>query len=980
MTDVTLNISADTASLHDSFNTAITYITNMNADLTATNNLLSGIRRTADQTSQDMSSGFSAANQALSNINQAAGQANHNISTGFTATNNLLSDIRQTANQTNRDMNDGFITVERSINIVNRSARQLAAENRILGVINAQVSSNISHNTRSANNILRDQNVILQDQERELRDINRRIQEQTRLNTRNSTAWKDVLRGAYYQVIPQIVNGIKFLTKGAYEAVAGFEKASVALSAFTGSMESAKAKFWELNALEDRTCQSTDKLANAFVILGKYGLDNSSKALTSYSQIAVAMNKTVEEVANAIGNASQGQFKSLKELGIQAKQEGDQIILTYQGVTTAIGANTGELEKYIQKLSDDNFSGILEEKTKTVEGAMNRMKNAWGTLQTVLFNADTPFGKFFVNGLNEITEFINKAIETIQTPEIQNAFNETCDTLTETAKDLLDGLEKLTDTFLGKECKSWQERWAEICNSVSTAVLSIEFVLQGLIGVIRSVGIALKRFVIDPWSRIGELPDRLDEVRKKVQKEHPLTWWMPQNAAFETGKELGNFFKENFPNFKTAFGEIGDALDESGTKMNQIKDRYAKLQQLRQDIEDGFDGKPVKWRVWENYKPDYESDTAPAPESKPIGNTGTSGHKGGSRSGRVQEARDTWTPYYQQLKELDMKSKSDLEKLEWEHAKKLQEYQKIIAENTKVSEAEKANALLIINTAYQEDRKKIEKEAHDFIRSLDPEEAELMRLEEGYRNKLEQLEQFHEDQLVSEQTFLEKREQLRTQFEEEKREFQKKKDAEKNDFFSKEQLEQVDNFKKGMNSLSDAFENLTQGMNQSSGAYKALFAVQKGFAIASATMNAILAWTEALSKTEGDWYMHLAAYAQAVSLTTGILGQLKSVSMHDKGGKINPGEWGIVGEYGPELIQGPASVTSRRETADLARSAMSGGDVIVNLYESNDKAGSVESEDDNDTRIINIFVSDIRRGGEMSDAIQNTFNLKRIGA
>ncbi len=169
-------------------------------------------------------------------------------------------------------------------------------------------------------------------------------------------------------------------------------------------------------------------------------------------------------------------------------------------------------------------------------------------------------------------------------------------------------------------------------------------------------------------------------------------------------------------------------------------------------------------------------------------------------------------------------------------------------------------------------------------------------------------------------------------------------------------------------------------MNQSSGAYKALFAVQKGFAVASATMNAILAWTEALSKTEGDWYMHLAAYAQAVSLTTGILGQLKSVTMHDKGGKINPGEWGIVGEYGPELIQGPVSVTSRRETADLARSAMIGGDVIVNLYESNDKAGSVESEDDNDTRIINIFVSDIRRGGEMSDAIQNTFNLKRIGA
>lgn len=952
MTDVTLNISANTASLHDSFNTAITCITNMNADLTATNNLLSDIRRTSDQTSQNLNSGFSAANQTLSNINQTAGRIN-------------------------RDMNDGFITVERSINTVNRSTQQLTVENRILGIVNAQVSSNIAHNTRSANNILRDQNVILQDQERELRDINRRIQEQTRLHARNSTAWKEILKGAYYQVIPQLVKGVRLLTKGAYEAVAGFEKASVSLSAFTGSMESAKVKFWELNALEDKTCQSTDKLAKAFVILGKYGLDNSSKALTSYSQIGVAMNKTVEEVANAIGNASQGQFKSLKELGIQAKQEGDQIILTYQGVTTAIGANTGELEKYIQKLSDDNFSGILEEKTKTVEGAMNRMKNAWGTLQTVLFNADTPFGKFFVNGLNEITEFINSAISLIQTPEIQQVFTEVCDTLKDTAQNLLDGLANITDTFLGENCDTWQKRWTEIGETVSIWLNYIEQGLIALIGVARMVADGIKRNLIDPFKHLADLPENIMLSFKQNFKENPLTFALPDNIVKSVAAPLAEFFTDEVKNRVDGIAKAGEIADEAGNKILEAQERLRKAKQEMEDIKNGWGGpaKPGSYMTWLQ-QPNAE---ASAPESKPIGKTATSGRKGGG-SGRAQEARDTWTPYYQQLKELDMKSKSDLEKLEWEHAKKLQEYQKIIAENTQASEAEKANALLIINTAYQEDRKKIEKEAHDFIRSLDPEEAELMRLEEGYRNKLEQLEQFHEDQLVSEQTFLEKREELRNQFEQEKKDFRKKKDAEKNDFFSKEQLEQVDNFKKGMNSLSDAFENLTQGMNQSSGAYKALFAVQKGFAVASATMNAILAWTEALSKTEGDWYMHLAAYAQAVSLTTGILGQLKSVTMHDKGGKINPGEWGIVGEYGPELIQGPASVTSRRETADLARSAMSGGDVIVNLYESNDKAGSVESEDDNDTRIINIFVSDIRRGGEMSDAIQNTFNLKRIGA
>lgn len=44
----------------------------------------------------------------------------------------------------------------------------------------------------------------------------------------------------------------------------------------------------------------------------------------------------------------------------------------------------------------------------------------------------------------------------------------------------------------------------------------------------------------------------------------------------------------------------------------------------------------------------------------------------------------------------------------------------------------------------------------------------------------------------------------------------------------------------------------------------------------------------------------------------------------DKGGAIGSDEWAIVGEYGPEIVQGPANVTSRAETAAAARDAMGG--------------------------------------------------------
>ena len=173
-------------------------------------------------------------------------------------------------------------------------------------------------------------------------------------------------------------------------------------------------------------------------------------------------------------------------------------------------------------------------------------------------------------------------------------------------------------------------------------------------------------------------------------------------------------------------------------------------------------------------------------------------------------------------------------------------------------------------------------------------------------------------------------------------------------------------------------------MSESSGAYRALFATQKAFAVASATANAILAWSQALSDpSQTSWIAKLAQYANAIALTTGIISQLNSIQMHDKGGRIPAGQLGIVGEYGPELIQGPADVTSRKRTAELARQAAGGtaAPVTVNLYENAERAGQVEQQDNTEgERIINIFVSNIRRGGADARATENTYQLRRYGA
>lgn len=57
--------------------------------------------------------------------------------------------------------------------------------------------------------------------------------------------------------------------------------------------------------------------------------------------------------------------------------------------------------------------------------------------------------------------------------------------------------------------------------------------------------------------------------------------------------------------------------------------------------------------------------------------------------------------------------------------------------------------------------------------------------------------------------------------------------------------------------------------------------------------------------------------------------------MFDNGGNIGSGQWGIVGESGPEIVKGPVNVTSRKKTAAMAASAMGGdsGGMVVNVYQ-----------------------------------------------
>lgn len=130
---------------------------------------------------------------------------------------------------------------------------------------------------------------------------------------------------------------------------------------------------------------------------------------------------------------------------------------------------------------------------------------------------------------------------------------------------------------------------------------------------------------------------------------------------------------------------------------------------------------------------------------------------------------------------------------------------------------------------------------------------------------------------------------------------------------------------------------IEQNAKEGSAIQKVAFAAQKGMAAAQAIIQAEAASMAALQAPPVG-LGPVAGQAMAAQIkgmgyaSAAVIAAQGFAGMFDNGGNIPSGQWGIVGEYGPEIVKGPANVTSRKDTAAMARNAMSGGGggVVIN--------------------------------------------------
>lgn len=152
------------------------------------------------------------------------------------------------------------------------------------------------------------------------------------------------------------------------------------LETAVGSASGAAEAFKILNTFASETPYALSQSVDAFITLVNLGLTPSERAMRSYGDTAAAMGKDLTQMIEAVADATVGEFERLKEFGIKASQEGDNVSLTFRGVTTTIKKSAGEIERYLIELGEVNFGGAMENQMKTLDGAISNLGDSWDSL------------------------------------------------------------------------------------------------------------------------------------------------------------------------------------------------------------------------------------------------------------------------------------------------------------------------------------------------------------------------------------------------------------------------------------------------------------------------------------------------------------------------------------------------------------------------------------------------------------------------
>lgn len=333
-----------------------------------------------------------------------------------------------------------------------------------------------------------------------------------------------------------------------------FDKLNSGLITMTGSAENAAKAFSVLQQFAKETPYGLNQAVEGFTKLVALGLNPSKEALISYGNTAAAMGKDLNQMIEAVADASTFEFERLKEFGIKSSQQADTVSFTFRGVTTTVKKNSEEIQKYLLNIGNTDFAGAMETRSKTLDGQLSSLADSFDGL--VLAVAQSGFG----------------------------------DAVGEQAAMAEDAVTALTDAIASNEIAATLQDWATLFNE------SFKFISDAL----NDLAYDTEGKSADMSDSLGTIPDAIREWLPDIQQTfHEVIAWFQRidDYAVALGQTLADVFdpsKTAALTFKNLTAEadaayaasIKRAEGESQAITNRSKQRKKEIEEQRKQYDE----------------------------------------------------------------------------------------------------------------------------------------------------------------------------------------------------------------------------------------------------------------------------------------------------------------------------------------------------------------------------------------------------------
>lgn len=701
-----------------------------------------------------------------------------------------------------------------------------------------------------------------------------------------------------------------------------FDVLNAGLLTATGSAENAAIAFEALQDFAKNTPYGLAQATEGFTKLVNLGLEPSERALMSYGNTAAAMGKDMSQMIEAVADATTGEFERLKEFGIKASSEGDRVKFTFRGVTTEIGKNAAEIEQYLMALGENEFAGAMENRMNSLDGAIAGLGDSWDALWLTI--SQQGIGDLITDAVNMASAALEELTAMIASGEMEGYLDAIGAAFGGWGRDIEATLEILT--------KLWQdvmEEWGDEGESV------VKFLIDAFAQFPQNVRAFIQIAVVEVMNFFDRLVARATYAKDAIA------------AIFndDTIEAAGQRYASRMAQiYELRQESLTDIMRERDMDIQASKDKAEAARKLREEYDKaaearrGVGDRLARFRV----------------------NPGAKGDDGGSSASK--KASDAAAKAQQrEFENLVASLRTEEEAIEESYRKRKQ----IIERNTAAGSQLRSDLMARLDKDHADQLERLKEQQSKEVESLrsqlmTEEEAiqdsynrrmqiiaEARNLDAASRSELEQrvtadrdkalsdLEANRQRQIDSLYNGLLTEEEMLQQSYERKREqileAEEITELQRQDLLRRlkqqfdEEMAQAELARNQM--LLAGGEQLFGGLaalaknyaGEQSSAYRALFAVSKAFSVAQAAMSIATGLAKA---QELGYPANLAEMARVAAAGANIMSQLSGAQFagaYDQGGQIPAGKIGLVGEYGPELVRGPATVTGRERTARALR-------------------------------------------------------------